>query len=1121
MQKHFWLLIAILLLSSQGRCEDSPKQDSRPSPILGQNEHHLLEDKKFYVELKESTTDFLILQLIGLPSSGLISAQVFNSKHENPKLVNIVEDDNSIFFASKEDLNKKCEGTGDPCFIEFTLQKLGNTDIKNIQAIAISSKKEGDVNLSDQLPVSFPFSNDLKFNLKYVPSKTSMEDALMRGIDIHIVNKFAPLIITAHLTGDPKKSDGDKKKTYITGDIWTNIIHIPPQDIILFNNPVIKIELEPEDNKNIIIKKEDLKTTKFYWTSVQVGSGTKAIHDKKYIEDFVEYEKFKYYRVKKPKNVDALVILTVLEGESDLYAKKGSKVYPDLNTFDFKSTSIKDDEITFPRVDSSPDEEEITIGVYGSSTSRYRISFYINSTFKVYPVQSGEFIHKFIEKGQSLVLQYDLDYGVDKYIVGFTGEFSQVDALANFYDENTQGFIDSIPDLTKKEVINLGSNLFAGTLSRTSIDRPKDSAKAQLLVRILNPGNSQIVSAFIVPNNPESRVQVKSKEKITDTLARGSEQTYAFYFENSVQEGVLEVELAIGKVKILLTDMDDFKNDPNPLTIEMEAASYSPKREIDLYRQKEKKSMGLFKKFLAKVVASGDSVFSLYSTRKGDSFIPVKTSNDYIIQFDPSNPMSFYYHVSKEVKTLAIQFEAKNPIVNSFGYGSKDEEGKTSEDRKFEAMQDVLNRVDLFYITEEKFGTKDAFKNNRLPANIVKMTPIQESERYYVVYEVNVMEGYLVISPKRNQQGVVDSGDAYIANFKLSINNIVSIGPNYRTTATVDRGKIKTYSLLAPERSTVDITVSACRGGNITVNIFEGHLKNQQKVVTEKVLSSNIEDVKMESTFKHRLVNVGSMKTVFIEIFNPSTNSEGSESFTTFAINTVHTTFDDKISLATFFEKSFDTIALKHSNYGVKVDQTPEDVKFTLDRSIPIEGFTSRYPNAKLITYDYFVIYSNERPKVFDTDNVCDASIYHDRKSFYSVFYSEKARADNNFRVLNYKDGKFYPNFTMISGYPRTDPPYHGVLQIKITIVQQDTSEITTDAVVMLKTPFLISYRPRRPMFYYILVILIILVIGGVAFYLMNAAKTAIKQTAERGRHENIRYSTASDTDRHTGLELN
>lgn len=330
--------------------------------------------------------------------------------------------------------------------MQFTLLKLGSTDATKLQGLAMI-KSDSVINLTDQLPTSFPYMGNLEYIIKYEPRDDMLKLAGEKGVEIHVHNRFVPLKITAYLTG----SSNQNPKSYIAGAIWTNIVHIPAEDIKKLDNPIIKVDLESVDRSKSEISEDDLKYSNSCWTTIQIGSGTKRLEENKPLEGFVDSDDYKYYIVKKPKNLEALIILTVVDGESDLYVKKGVETYPTKTLSDYSSNSVLDDEITLPKTGQSADLEEFTVGVYGALSSRFRISFFINSGIKIYPVKNGEFIHKFLEKGESLILQYDVSYGVDKYVVGYMAEHTIVNGLANFYDEYKMKFLDAIPEESKKE----------------------------------------------------------------------------------------------------------------------------------------------------------------------------------------------------------------------------------------------------------------------------------------------------------------------------------------------------------------------------------------------------------------------------------------------------------------------------------------------------------------------------------------------------------------------------------------------------------------------------------------------------------------------------------------------
>jgi hypothetical protein len=885
-----------------------------------------------------------------LPATALIKAEVVDSQTKDKSLKNVVGDANDLFYVGKKTLQDHCP---ENCYVQVSLLKLGSTDVTKLQAIALTKSTEVTVNLSDQLPVSFPYSKEHDFTLIYIPRDESLKAALDRGVEVHIQNRFVPILTTAVLTGDRKDQSTEKSKSYVTGDIWSNIIHVPAADIALFDNPTINIELQTTDKGTVEVNENDIRNSKMYWTSVQVGSSTKSLNDKKYIEDFVTLGEFKYYRVKKPKNADGLIILTVLDGEADLYAKRGHTLYPDINTYDFASTSIKDDEINLPKSSNSAENEDFTIGVLGAaSSSRYRISFFINSGIKVYPVQAGEFIHKFVEKGESLVLQYDMPYNDNRVTIGFTSEHSIVEAYANFYDENTAGFIDSLPEADKKGVISLGTSLYPNVITRVKAERQTGSSANQLLVRIKNPEAGQMVSLYIVPFSSELPVQVKAREKITDSISKDQTQIYQFTWDNKVQEAELEIEAAHGKFKVILTDNQSFKEDPNPLVIDIEASQHFARRVVDLKKiGANNPDLGLFKRYLAKIVPQTDSQFSLLSTVKGDSFVNVKAGNHHVMRFDPHQPTSFYYRVGKDVKSLALQFELKSPVYIAEGFGTTNSQGDSMDDALFQKLKNITSCVDVYYVREEDFDSPNNIEKKRIHAKILKNSTVEDRDRYYLNLEVATMKGYLIVSPKKNNKGAYVADKSFIASFKLSVNGIVAISPNYRTSGTVAKGQTAVYSVLLPSTAIFEFTVSICRGPKVEVSIVDASALKKEAIMEPRYITADFEDSDHTSTIDYRYSNLGAKRTVLIQIKHLGS----SDNEATFAVKTTQFELDDTVTLDKFFDRRVNFFGHKILVSGLSAEQTPDTVLFHMDRVYPLDGFLERFQDDNLRLHDYLL----------------------------------------------------------------------------------------------------------------------------------------------------------------------
>lgn len=1091
-----WHIALLLLLVLSVSAED--KKIEAPSPELAKSEHKNLPGKQFSVRITKDSS-FLVLQLLGMPGSASLKCEVIANGGKPQPLENIVEDDRALFYADGARLAKACGDAAD-CFAQFTLLKLGSTPPEKIVAMA-TTKADAEINMTDQLPVKYPYVSSLEYDLKYEPRGDQLKAALEKGVEIHVQNNFVNMVIKAILTGNQK---GDEKaKTYVAGDIWTNIIHIPKEDIALFDDPKIQIQLEEDSKSRTKIVEDDLKKSRMYWTTVQIGSGTKVLENNKYLESYVTESQFKYYLVKKPKKSEGLVILTVLDGEADLYAKRGTVVYPDADTYDIASTSIKDDELTLPSNGNSLDEEEYIIGVLGSTTSRYRISFFVDCGTKVYPVRSGEFIHKYLEKGESLVLKYDIDTSIDKYIVGFMGEHSSLMANAKFYDEYTESFIDSLPNEKREGVIALGPSKFPNIVSRVDVTKPGKKITNQLLVMVTNPDIGQIASAYIVPASGEYPVLLKAGEKISDILGNSTSQTYVFYGDSLVESAVLEVEAHHGTFTVLVTNKDDFRNDANPLKFDIEASQHFARKTINLdLRGNKKEGMGLFRRYLVKIVTKSHSQFSLYGVNKGDSFVQVKASNHNIMRFDPKTPTAFYYRVGKDVKSLMLQFEVKSPVFTAEYFGIKDLNGQDPLSEEFEKLKDITANVDILFVKEEDFGEIEAAEKKGTPANILKSTRVDDRERFYLNLEVEPKKSFLIVRPKKNEKGDYVSDKSFMAVFKLFVNDVYAIGPNYRTSGVLKKDQSRRYSFTVPPFSSVYLVVSICRGADLNMKMVE---EDPGLFGSGAILSTKEDSL---NTYTWRLNSTDALVQTY-QFDLKQVNSTDEDTY--FAIKTTQSLLTETITLPDFFDHRI-KVGNNYEYFGFKVDQTPYNLTYRIPRAYPKQGFSERYPNTKLIQYDYTVMISNEKPSVYHEDNICDLQLYHDRESYIWQANSEKIQHPFiNANVLSLE----------MERYPRTNPPYYGLLQIRVAVVQEESGSTTADAEFMYKVPFMVYSIPPRPWTYFLWAGICICVVALVAWYFLVFAKNAVVNKIEQDRRGNVHYTAAVETERNTGLELN
>ena len=143
-----------------------------------------------------------------------------------------------------------------------------------------------------------------------------------------------------------------------------------------------------------------------------------------------------------------MIYLHVVSGEADLYAKRAdNEVYPDLDTFDFRSNTFKNDELMLPALTNSTERyETYIIGVYARDTASYQIIASKNSSYSFYRLVPGMILTKtFTKTGQMLVSFYNRKGG--RFVAGAMSPGKPISIYYKSYSESSGSeFFDNIPE---------------------------------------------------------------------------------------------------------------------------------------------------------------------------------------------------------------------------------------------------------------------------------------------------------------------------------------------------------------------------------------------------------------------------------------------------------------------------------------------------------------------------------------------------------------------------------------------------------------------------------------------------------------------------------------------------
>lgn len=1055
----------------------------------------------FEVGFNINEAGFFLFEIIGQEPVESIEVETFphavkdyTHKITSVTVTNNVKDNPNLFLTTSENLHKACKAFQKICF--FRIKIMGYNRNRKMGYFCATNTKQP-ASLPKMVPLNLPLIKNHPFHFAQ-----QIDTVSESGFNINVYNRFAPLEITAQMLGK-SNSDQTVEKKYVTADIWSNVLHIPYDDMKGLKDVAVNFFCNKAQGESI---DEDLsQISRAYWYEVQVSDSTKKLKNKHYIEDRLTSNKWSYYIVTKPANKDALVTLTVLDGEADLYVMKGEDVYPDLNTYTYKSTTIKDDELSLPKTGDSATLEHYVVGVLGVTNTRFRVRYSIGQGIKLLKVKSGEVVTKVLKKGESLLLSLDVPYNLkDKVTVGFKGDMSNVEMNARFYDENKETFYDSIPSASNQ--VATRTSMAQSMMTRVDIDPPKDTSTTQyqLLVKVAPIDDDSEIIAYVVFDNLESIIQLKAGTQITESLTKRN-QKYSFSFDNEVADELFEIDVQSGEVKVTIAEYKDFSKDPNPLIVKIKAPpGETIMKTFDL--RKDKSASGpanrFFKAYYVLVEVPNYAIYTLTSTKSGSELIALSPGNPNIFTYDPEQRKALYYYISPsaKVKTLQIQFELKSPW-----YSPQNEDPY----KIFEDQETLIRSTEIFFMNENTFGRKSFEQATEASSNaeILDKNEISDSNRKYIVVKIRVKTGFLVIRPKPNH----NLKSKFATMVSLLINDIKILAPNSRTMAVLDsKNKHAIYQISLIPQNKLRLKGSVCIGQ--PVKVYIKHEKGAMLMYPAIVNGLDTDDD--SSTFTYEITEGNVPTTLFVHVeYAPKNDTMGSK----FSLEAMSTPIDDHITLKSYFNNFKGADNGDGIKYPMTIVQTPDDISYYIAPTSASDNFVKDHPEIDRVSIDYTIYISNEYSNVQESENICDVELFKDKESYYWV------RTDRTFIK---KDGQFNWNIfepikLHMSRYPKTNPPYYGTLQINWRYYSAlSLNEVSREAVSMMKVPFVISSKPKHAIFYFIcLGIFFTIVAIAVLIFLRFTKKVVEKKIEDRKTH--IDYQNASNSMETTGLELN
>lgn len=1083
--------------------KDSPAKDQ--PVVLEEGQVVLKTSDKYSADFDVSKADFVLFELTSDSDDSKIEATiVFEEKGKPKKLTSSINTNTNIFFLDKADLQKAAGSEKGKAKLEFTVKTLKKSK-EQVHILFITRSLEK-IQLPPKVAVLLPVTADYTFKVHYdTQAIKSLTDANKYGIDLSVVSKFSPIVAKLSLKD---ASDASKVQLFIAGDAWTNNIHVPIAKINEMKEPEILANIEYAATESRA-GTGSIKHVGLYWSRVQLGANTFKIGSAPMTGSGLE-NTFVYYYMTRKSHEKTMITLTVDQGESDLYISNNVDLFPDTNTYTLKSASFKDDEIFIPANQNpdAPKEETWIIGVYNRVNSRYTLRVEHNVKFDFVPAEEGEVIKRSVPAGGQIYVLVDIIQLVQQqdYSVGYYGDKGDVIIKANYFNEEEL----SIGDLQQrlKDASELARNTIPDRLQRKSLGPAPTTPGNQLLVVLKNGHRTkQEITAFVVSTAANSMIRIPAGNSLKDNLNTDTTQKYSFIFNQNILDTKLMLALEQGSVEIKITDQENIENDKNPLTQKYVASGTTLFKELLLTRTKEfLKDAGFFTKLFVHVTCKKSAYFTIGTSKQEALYHKVKPGVSTIVSYKTDHKNAYFVSMDdlpEKVDSLEIRFE--RIAYSYFGV-------KTDSSAKSDYEEELIKNMQFQYVNAERFGKTVENGNTGVAATITDAVEVKHEDRAYYSYKIAPASGYLMIVPTLRDRSPPNGYEIKVV-MQVIVNNFIPISANTAFSSAIIPSQQHTYQINLKANSKINIKVSLCTGGDITASLVDP--------LTKTVIVTNPKDpfsflpvldvITLNQTTKYSKSSkeitygpVGDDTFIFLRVNALKNSSE----ITAYNIISEETKIDDFTSIRHWMTSLYSPYVIEGKQYPFEWEQDPENITHKFPPVVPSDEFLIGHPEINAFQVKYVIYMTNENFGLASMNNTCELDHFAARESY---FWRKDERTYH--RPAN---GKFVLDKTPIemgTGYPVLhDPYYFGTLQVTITFIQDANNELTNEASVMFKFPFVIKSRPKKPIFYVIMTG-IVMIVGALAVgaFLLYTKKKVVEVVKARNELS-YTYKTAESS---------
>ena len=895
------------------------------------------------------------------------------------------------------------------------------------------------------------------------------------AINVYHPSQLMNVVVTMETT-DNRTGEVVQKQSFVTADFPTGVIRIPGKVFEVEGNRVVSISIvNYEDNGS---NKEPIDI--YERVQVQITTGLYGtLTDYTPIRSASGVAKtFNYYLYTKRKGDAAFMYLRVENGEADLYVRKSGEKNedsPDLDTFDYSSTSVKNDEIMIEPTTRSRKEadetENFIIGVYSESNSIYSLQVSTNPEFKFLQIQPGQVILQRIRPDRPLLVTM-MNPSLKSVTVVASGVNAGVSVWGKPVDENKVfDFQDMLPLMDSEKP--LLETKEGHVIQKTETPKVASPSLRQWNF-IIKPTKEDDVTFVIEMEDLPATVPIGIG--YFDLLVRNQCQNYKFTYDADVFDEKIKISLEQGTISIDITDQASVKEPTAAISsfgLSSNGKPVSKKYQLKEFlggKDHDISTPDTFNTFYVKICSMSNlTLFGLKTYKPTSKYYALTPSERLTINTKESKTL-YYYPVNENTTSIRVKVSLRT-------------NGESGDYVVTET--DAYNALKYYYTSSEKFGMhhEQGFDQNDpqslIQAELKKQNVTQGSVKSVIFSFAVQKHGYFIIKP------APPSTYAHMIRIQFLVNDYRLLPSSGNTYESIAVGKTYTFQITKPATALTRLKMSACKG-KVDVTVFEGA---EKKKINSFHIGMNFNELAIDQlaieAMNPTLQDITSSATlIYIEVKTAS--KETKEALIIFNVHTLTTT--ENLAIEDYFShyniKAF-SLPFLEPNFKVVPKATYYDV--VAQALEPIAGFEKQYGSFKRVEIHYRV--HSSRDLTIETQmalaNMCGID-YTDFRRSTMVDYTTST-------TLNAVNGVF--NWThqpqvifQNKPYPDGGLPYIILLQIKMTFFGEDDESEDDDSTIIFKHKFEITKidqdtTPIQPkkilgLFFAALVFIVVLALG-------------------------------------------